>query len=218
VTTAQTPVNEDRLRRAVVVTGALSVIGMSTAERLARAGHLVVLGVRRIEVVEKAAARLRAEGASAFAVHLDLADTSSIDKFVDAARYLVGTVDVLVCNTDVSRPFADVSVPGAQHLAAQLIPAMIDKGGGDLVFVSSGAVGRRPRPRIPVYSAPRYALEAWVAVLRAELEGTGVRVSVVRQPDEVVRVVTTVIDPQETTQLRLVEGVPSAPRTVEATN
>jgi NADP-dependent 3-hydroxy acid dehydrogenase YdfG len=259
--------DEETRRRAVVVTGASSGIGRATAQRLARAGHLVVLGARRDDVCEKLAAQLRAEGATAFAAHLDLADTSSIDKFVEAACYLVGTVDVLVSNAGASRPLASITVDpvtmrsifdtnmvGAQHLAAQLIPAMIDNGGGDLVFVSSEVVGGVARPRMGAYSASKHALEAWVAVLQAELEGTGVRASIVRpghtatnhtdgwnapelhemleiwqrdgvmrhwnllEPDDVAQVVASIIGYPARMHLRLVEVVPSAPRTAEATN
>lgn len=51
---------------------------------------------------------------------------------------------------------------------------------GDLVFVSSDVVGAVPRPRMSAYTTSKYALEAWVMVLQSELEGTGVRASVVR--------------------------------------
>ncbi|WP_163758527.1 SDR family NAD(P)-dependent oxidoreductase [Mycobacterium botniense] len=195
MTTGHTPWpgDDENPPRAVVITGASSGIGLATAERLARAGHLVVLGARRTDICEDAAARLRAEGASAFAVPLDLADTRSIGQFVDAARYLVGTVDVLVSNADASRPLlpaaadpttirsiVDLGLLGAQQLTAQLIPAMIDKGGGDLVFVSAETVGERPRPGTGAHPACRHALQTWAAVLHTELEGTGVRVSVVR--------------------------------------
>jgi NADP-dependent 3-hydroxy acid dehydrogenase YdfG len=269
VSEEQTPstAGDETARRAVVVTGASSGIGRATAKRLARAGHLVVLAARRTEVCEKLAARLRGEGATAFAAHLDLADTSSIDTFVEAANYLVGTVDVLVSNAGASRPLLstradpatmrsifDTNMLGAQHLTAQLLPAMIDKGGGDLIYVSSEVVGEAPRPRLGAYSASKHALEAWVAVLQAELEGTGVRASIVRpghtltnytedwnsaelqemfdvwqrhgimrhwnllEPDDVAQVVASVISCPERMHLRLVEVMPSAPRTVEAIN
>jgi NADP-dependent 3-hydroxy acid dehydrogenase YdfG len=259
--------DDESPRRAVVVTGASTGIGRATAQRLARAGHLVVLGARRTELCEKLATKLRAEGATAFAAHLDLADTASIDSFVEAARYLVGPVDVLVSNAGASRPLRsasadpatmrsifDVNMLGAQHLAARLIPPMVEAGGGDLIFISSEVVGEIPRPRLGAYSASKHALEAWVAVLQAELEGTGVRASVVRpghtltnytedwnsadlqemfevwqrhgimrhwnllEPDDVAQVISSVIQFPERMHLRLVEVVPSAPRTVEATN
>ena len=89
-------VDDDAARRAVVIIGASLPAGLAIAERLARAGHLVVLGDRHSAICESTAARLRAEGAIAFAARLDLSDTSSIDEFVESARYLVGPVDVLV--------------------------------------------------------------------------------------------------------------------------
>ena len=108
-----------------------------------------------------------------------------------------------------------------------MIPAMVDGGCGDLVFLAAAptsmpALAVLPRPRLADSKDP---VEAWVAVLRAELAGTGVRASVVRpgqtvepDSDDIARVISFVIARPERTQLRLVEVVPSAPRTVEATN
>jgi NADP-dependent 3-hydroxy acid dehydrogenase YdfG len=183
-------------RRSVIVTGASTGIGRATATRLARAGHLVALGARRIDVCEKLAADLRAEGATAFAAHLDLSDPTSIDTFVETAGYLVGSVDVLVSDTNIF---------GAQHLAARLIPRMVKAGSGDLIFVSPDVIGE-----------PARALRAWVDVVRAELEGTGVRSSIVRHED-LADIIGSVLRPGRT-RLRLIEVVASAPRTMEATN
>ena len=54
------------------------------------------MGSRRTEICERFAARLRSNGAAAFAAHLDLADPMSIDRFVESADYLIGAVDVLI--------------------------------------------------------------------------------------------------------------------------
>jgi NAD(P)-dependent dehydrogenase (short-subunit alcohol dehydrogenase family) len=153
------PVDGDGPRRSVVVTGASTGIGLAAAQQLAWAGHMVVLGDRRTEICEKVAAELRAEGATAFAAALDLSDPSSIDRFVESARYLVGPVEVLV---------SDAGQFGTQHLAACLIPAMVVRPG--------------------------------------------------HTTDDVARVVASVINCSQRTHLRLVEVIPSVPRTVEATN
>jgi NADP-dependent 3-hydroxy acid dehydrogenase YdfG len=118
----------------VVVTGTSSGPAVATAELLARAGHLVMLGARRSVFAESAASRLRADGATVFAAPLDLSDVSSIDRFVESARYLIGPVDALVYSAGRLRPVVDDMMLGLQHLAAQLIPS-------DLVFVSSALGG-----------------------------------------------------------------------------
>ena len=82
------------------------------------------MGTRRTEICEGFAAQLRSDGAAAFAAHLDLADPISIDRFVESADYLIGSVDVLVSAAGL----ADGSWVGAQHLAAQVVPPMIERG------------------------------------------------------------------------------------------
>ncbi|MDO3333892.1 SDR family NAD(P)-dependent oxidoreductase [Mycobacteroides abscessus] len=177
----------------VLVTGASSGIGLAAAERFAGAGDRVVLAARKIDLCEQAAARLRSEGAEAQAIPLDLTDTASIDRLVKSAADTIGPVDVLVSNAGLSRPWRtgdtdpstlrailETNLVGAQQLAARLLPAMRDAGSGDLVFVSSDVVGGPARPGMSAYTASKYALEGWVSVLQEELEGTGVRASVVR--------------------------------------
>ena len=127
------------------------------------------MGTRRTDVCERFAAQLRSDGAAAFAVHLDLADPLSIDRFVASAGYLIGTVDVLVSAAGL----ADGSWVGAQHLAAQLIPPMIEQRRGDVVLISPGLVG------VSTATADRM-LEVWAAGLDAEFVGTGVRASIIR--------------------------------------
>ena len=68
-------------RRPTVVTGASSGIGAEAARVLARAGHPVVLGARRVEVCEEVAASIRAEGGAAAVCRLDLADPVSVVVF-----------------------------------------------------------------------------------------------------------------------------------------
>jgi NAD(P)-dependent dehydrogenase (short-subunit alcohol dehydrogenase family) len=137
------------------------------------------MGTRRTDICERFAARLRFDGAAAFAAHLDLADPPSIDRFVKSADYLIGAVDVLISAAGL----ADGSWVGAQHLAAQVIPPMIDRGRGDVVLISRGLVGASP-------ATVDRMLEVWVAGLEAEFVGTGVRASIIRStghapPDDV---------------------------------
>jgi NAD(P)-dependent dehydrogenase (short-subunit alcohol dehydrogenase family) len=146
---------------------------------LAAGGDLVLMGTRRMEICEGFAAQLRSDGAAAFAAHLDLADPISIDRFVESADYLIGSVDVLVSAAGL----ADGSWVGAQHLAAQVVPPMIERGSGEVVLISPELIGPSP-------ATARRLLENWAAGLEAEFIGTGARVSIVRSADGGARPVT----------------------------
>jgi NADP-dependent 3-hydroxy acid dehydrogenase YdfG len=152
-----------------------SGIGLAAAARLAVHGHLVLIGSRQVESAERFAAQLRARGDSAFAAQLDLADPQSINGFLAAAEYLIGTPDVLITDVGLSAPpsGAHGARVGAQILATRVIPEMIARGCGDVVLVSPELAGVR-------CPAARREFDAWAAALDAEFVGTEVRASIIR--------------------------------------
>lgn len=179
-------------RRPAVITGASSGIGAATAVALSAAGHPVVLAARRVDRLDDLAAKLVADGGEAVALPLDLADPDSVDRFADAATEAVGAIDVLVNNAGVvdsmtgvgSDPDAfassvHVNLLGAQRLTARLGPAMAERGHGDIVFVTSDVVVRQ-RTRMAAYVTAKSGLEGLARAMQMELEGTGVRVGMVR--------------------------------------
>jgi NAD(P)-dependent dehydrogenase (short-subunit alcohol dehydrogenase family) len=87
-----------------LVTGANKGIGREIAAQLAALGHTVVIGARSAELGEKAAAELRAAGAEATSVVLDVTDPASVAAAADAVEARYGRLDVLVNNAGVSRP------------------------------------------------------------------------------------------------------------------
>ncbi|MDQ1050828.1 SDR family NAD(P)-dependent oxidoreductase [Streptomyces sp. V4I2] len=95
-----------------LVTGANKGIGREIAAQLAALGHIVVIGARSAELGEKAAAELRATGADATSVVLDVTDPASAAAAADAVEARHGRLDALVNNAGVARP------PGSD-LAAQ---------------------------------------------------------------------------------------------------
>jgi NADP-dependent 3-hydroxy acid dehydrogenase YdfG len=178
-------------RRYAVVTGASSGIGEATARALAAAGHPVVLGARRVERCEQVAEEIREAGGTALAVAVDVGDHGSVTAFVERAQAF-GPIDVLVSNagdvlasnaaeTEPDDFAAQVSVNllAAQRLVSLVVPTMIDRQRGDVVFVTSD-VTRVPRPRMSSYVVSKWGLEGLARALQLELEGTGVRASIVR--------------------------------------
>jgi NADP-dependent 3-hydroxy acid dehydrogenase YdfG len=180
------------VRRPAVVTGASSGIGAATALRLGRAGLPVALGARRTDRLEEVAAQIRADGGEAVAHPLDLTDEGSVAEFAKAVQGELGDIEVVVSNAGAVAPgtiteieperFArelDLTVVGAHRLVRAFVPGMQQRRRGDIVFVSSDTAVR-PRPYMAAYSAGKWGLEGLVASLQMELEGSGVRASVVR--------------------------------------
>ena len=202
--------SQSRASRAIVITEASSSVALATAARLAAGGDLVLMGTRRTAICERFAARLRADGVAAFAAYLDLADPPSIDRFVESADYLIGSVDVLVSAAGLTNG----SWVGAQHLAARVVPQMIDNQCGDVVLISPSLVGPSPA------TADRM-LEAWVAGLDAEFVGTGVRASIIRstgsgiKPGDIGCLIATVLASPRT-HLRVVDVIPPIPASTSA--
>ena len=179
-------------RRVAVVTGASSGIGGATACALAGAGHPVVLGARRVERLEALAEQLTAAGGEAVALPLDLADDTSVDAFATGAVEAFGPIDILVSNAGQVEPrggledepedFArsvQVNLLGAHRLVHRLAPGLVEQCHGDIVFVTSDVV-IRPRPFVAGYVSAKSGLEGLARALQMELEGTGVRVGMIR--------------------------------------
>ena len=180
------------VRRPAVVTGASSGIGQATAVALAAQGHPVALGARRVAECEDTAAAIRADGGEAVAIHLDLADANSVEQFAKAAVDALGTVEIVVSNAaqniagtvlDTDSEAFDgvlaVNLSGTHRLVRALAPAMTERTRGDIVFVTSD-VAERPRPSMAAYVTSKWGLEGYVNSLQMELEGTGVRATIVR--------------------------------------
>lgn len=180
-------------RRVAYVTGASSGIGEAIAQALAAAGFDVALGARRADKLAAVAKAVEAAGARAFAHPLDLADAASIDAWFDACERMLGAVDALVNNAGISVPGLlhesdpaavqreiTVNLVGPALATRRAIRSLLARGArGDLVFISSeNAV--KPRPYQPGYTASKWGVEGLARTLRLELDGTGIRSTIVR--------------------------------------
>jgi short-subunit dehydrogenase len=169
----------------VLVTGASSGIGAAAAELLAGAGAHVLVHGRDAAAVGHAASRTRGRGVVA-----DLTTPAGIETVV-AAVADAGGVDAVVHNAGVgwAGPLQEMPAAEIQRLVSTnllapveltrlLLPGMLARGTGTLVFVTSIA-GRAGVAGEAVYAATKAGLDAFAESLRFELAGTGVRVGVV---------------------------------------
>lgn len=179
-------------RRPAVVAGASSGIGAATALALAAAGHPVALGARRVDRLQAVCDAVLDAGGEAFVHPLDVTSDESMAALGHAVHRELGDVEVVVASAALVQPGAtvdvtsetfaaelDLNVVGVHRLLREFVPPMTTRGRGDVVVVSSDVAGRA-RPMMGAYTASKWGVEGMVAALQMELEGSGVRVSVVR--------------------------------------
>ena len=168
-----------------LVTGATSGIGRAIAVKLAEAGATVYVSGRRAELGKETVELIEQVGGTG---HFIVADVANIDDVRKLAEE-VGEVDVLVNNAGIF-PFSptpeqsldgyqqvfDVNVRGTYFLTAALVPAMVAKGRGSIVNVSSIAavIGT---PVGSVYNASKAAMDALTRSWATEFGHAGIRVN-----------------------------------------
>jgi short-subunit dehydrogenase len=160
-----------------LVTGASGGIGRRIAHRLAREGTNVVVSGRREEALAEAVSELRQLGVEAEAVVADLGDLSQVDPLVERCEAAIGPVDLLVNNAGVGGVGAftaysreeltatvDVNLTAPLLLTHRVVPGMLERRRGHVVFVASlaGKIG-------PAYSEPYAATKAGLVGLNQSL-------------------------------------------------
>lgn len=174
--------------RTALVTGASSGIGRCLALRLGREGARVALVSRRRDALETVAEAVRAGGGQALALPCDVVEREQV---FDAARHAVehlGNIDLLVNNagyghhrTFLEWDLADmervmrVNYLGSLYFTKALLPQMVERGAGWIVFVASVA-GKIGSPEEAAYVASKFAMVGFAEALSLEVEASGVHV------------------------------------------
>ncbi|GLZ28675.1 short-chain dehydrogenase [Lentzea sp. NBRC 105346] len=168
-----------------LVTGATSGIGRAIAVKLASAGATVYVTGRRAELGKETVQLIEQAGGVGHYIVADVGDIEDVRRLAEE----VGEVDVLVNNAGIY-PFSptaeqsletyeqvfDVNVRATYFLTAALAPAMVAKGAGTIVNVSSIAavIGT---PVGSVYNATKAAMDALTRSWAIEFGASGVRVN-----------------------------------------
>lgn len=173
-----------------IVTGGSRGIGRRIAERLAQAGHTVLVGYHREQTdAEEAVAAITTAGGTARAVRADVSDAAAVTELFDTAEREFGGVDVVVHASAilVTKLLVDLSLDEADHmLSTNLRGAVIVnqqaarrvRAGGSIINLSS-AITKGTAPGYSVYAATKAALEALTVTLARELRGRDITVNAV---------------------------------------
>lgn len=186
--------------KTVLITGASSGIGKSTAFEFARTapknGLKLVLTARRVDTLKQIAADIEAEtggGVKVLPVQLDVSDPEQVRALVPGLPAEFADIDVLVNNAGLVKGVArapgiaeadikvmfDTNVTGLINVTQAVLPVFLkrgsDGGAGDIINVGSIA-GREPYPGGSIYCATKAAVRSFTDALRKELISTRVRV------------------------------------------
>jgi short-subunit dehydrogenase len=175
--------------RLAVITGGSSGIGAATAQALARRGARVALLARTQADLENVADDIRRAGGQACAYPVDLGDAEAAEQTARGITAEMGLPDILINSAGAGRwLFAEETTPAearqmmaAPYFAAFFItraflPEMLKRNSGVIVTINSPAA-RIPWPGATAYVAARWALYGFTEALRADLSGTGLRVT-----------------------------------------
>ena len=174
---------DDLRGKTVLLTGASTGLGPHIARRLRKAGVKFVLSARNEEALKKLAAEL----GDSRVVPADLSLAGEPERLAEEA----GAVDLFVPNAgipatgrlvtftlaEIDRAIA-VNLRAGVVLAAKLLPGMLERKSGHMVFMSSIA-GKLPAGGETMYNATKFGIRGFGLALREELWGTGVGVSVI---------------------------------------
>jgi thioester reductase-like protein len=182
--------------RHVLITGASSGIGRSTALKVAAAGGVPLLVARSVENLEEVRAEIVAAGGTAYVYSADLADIESIERLLERVLADHRSIDALVNNAgrSIRRSIAlsyerfhdfertiQLNYFGAVKLIIGLLPHMRERGSGHIVNVSSIGVQTNP-PRFSAYVASKAALDAFTRVVSSEVIGDGITFTTIHMP------------------------------------
>ena len=179
--------------KVAIVTGASSGIGRATALLFAREGAKLVVAARRKRELDTLVADISKGGGRAVAIAGDVREEAFAKALVNKAVGEFGGLDVAFNNAGVLgemggtadlsiagwRDTLEINLTGAFLGAKYQVPAMLDRGGGSLIFTSSFLGYTVGMPGTAAYAASKAGMIGLVKTLAAELGPKGIRANAI---------------------------------------
>ncbi len=179
--------------KVAIVTGASSGIGRATALLFAREGAYVIAAGRRQSELDHLVRDVAESGGTAIAAAGDVRDEACAESLVELALREFGGLDIAFNNAGIlgemgpvcERSLAgwhntlDTNLTSAFLAAKHQVPAMIERGGGSMIFTSTFVGHTVGMPGMAAYAASKAGLIGLTQVLAAELGASGIRVNAI---------------------------------------
>jgi ribitol 2-dehydrogenase len=183
-----TAMNHPLQGKVAAITGAASGIGLACAQALHSAGATVILIDRDAASLQKSVTEM---GENAFALQIDLMKPEQVDGLLEGILKLAGRLDIFHANAgayvggpaaegdpDVWDRVLNLNINAAFRCVRAVLPHLIEQKSGDILFTSSIA-GIVPVIWEPIYTASKFAVQAFVHTTRRQVAQHGVRVGAV---------------------------------------
>lgn len=177
------------MNKTVLITGASSGIGKSTAQILAKNGFNLIICGRRLDKLEA----LKQELESLVKVHIlcfDVRDKNIVNEKITSLPADFQNIDVLINNAGNAHGLSsiqagdlfdwdamiDINVKGLLYVSKAILPQMVEKKSGHIINIGSIA-GKETYPNGNVYCASKYAVDAISEGMRKDLNPFGIKVT-----------------------------------------
>lgn len=175
------------MQKTIFITGASAGIGAACARAFAAHGDRVILSARREDRLRALADELDTE---THLLPLDVRDPKAVESAIEGLPGTWKEIDVLLNNAGLARGLkpvyeqtpeeidevVDTNVKGVLYLTQAVVPGMIARGRGHVIFLGSIA-GHHVYPGGTMYCATKFAINALCQGLKMDLHGTPIRVS-----------------------------------------
>jgi len=170
-----------------LISGASSGIGAAAARKLASLGMHVILAARRTERLNALADEIRQAGGQARVITADLScaeDRAALTALAPETAVLINNAGFgwygyyAEMPPELVREMLQVNLLAVAELTRAFLPAMLARGGGYIINISSVA-GGLPEQGVVLYSATKAFMDAFTTALHRELRGSGVHAGLV---------------------------------------
>ena len=179
-------------KKVVIVTGASSGIGASTAKLFAKEGAITVLVARTEAKLLEVSDDIQKNGGTSLIIPTDISMESQVNDMVERVYQKFGRIDLLFNNAGTShvgtvasenfvpdlKDMMRIDLLGTVFCVKAVLPIMKTQGHGHIINMSS-VVGLKSFARFTGYSSIMHAITGFTDGLRQELQDTGIRVSII---------------------------------------